>query len=263
MKRGLMRELDIDVIEGKINEVECGKVGKKTTVCVITLDSGFEIIGTSSCLDADKYNQEVGDDLAYNDAMNKLIELEAYHIAESNFEETNQDELVDCDESVDSGQDWMCDMCEESQDYDEDEDCDSKCCANGCGCCFECDCDTDLEDDEDTEVYSECECFDCEDKTDCANCNCEDSRCPNTDCPENEDYGYDDETFEDDECECDSKSYYQTPIKTCDVCGCEVFPDANSCKFDDLIKAIRNIDPEMKTEQMSSILRMIFFGNQG
>ena len=50
-------------------------MGKKTTVCLLTLDNGFEVVGTSSCIDPKNYDQRTGAAIAYENAVEKLWEL--------------------------------------------------------------------------------------------------------------------------------------------------------------------------------------------
>ncbi len=50
-------------------------MGKKTTICLLTLDNGFEVVGTSSCIDPKDYDQRTGAAIAYENAVEKLWEL--------------------------------------------------------------------------------------------------------------------------------------------------------------------------------------------
>ena len=76
-------KLTINDIEKKIYKVEYHKVGEKTTVCVITTQNKFEVIGTSACVDPANYNKHLGQDLAYKKALEKVWELEGYLLQES------------------------------------------------------------------------------------------------------------------------------------------------------------------------------------
>lgn len=59
------------------------KVGVKTTICCITLNSGFEVIGTSACVNSANYDERIGSMLAYENAFTKLWELEGYFLQKS------------------------------------------------------------------------------------------------------------------------------------------------------------------------------------
>lgn len=69
-----------------INQKDCEKLIKKThywnngktTICILTLDSGFEIVGTSSILDKSEFDIEIGKKYAKKEAVEKIIEYEAY-----------------------------------------------------------------------------------------------------------------------------------------------------------------------------------------
>jgi hypothetical protein len=50
----------------------------RTTICQIQTISGFSVIGTSSCIDKKNFSLDVGREIAYKDAFEKLWELEAY-----------------------------------------------------------------------------------------------------------------------------------------------------------------------------------------
>lgn len=60
--------------------VDTMKVGTKTTVCVITLPNGFEVVGTSACVDPKNYDHEVGTKYAKQRAIDKIWELEGYRL---------------------------------------------------------------------------------------------------------------------------------------------------------------------------------------
>lgn len=48
------------------------------TVCVIEVENGYKLVGTSACADPAEYNKELGDEIAYKDAVTKLWPLEGY-----------------------------------------------------------------------------------------------------------------------------------------------------------------------------------------
>lgn len=60
--------------------------GTTTTVCQLTLENGYTIIGTSACVDPAKYNQALGEKYAYEDAFNKIWPLEGYLLRQRHFE---------------------------------------------------------------------------------------------------------------------------------------------------------------------------------
>lgn len=47
-------------IEEYIEKMDFTQIGKKTTVCLITLSNGFEVCASSACIDEAQYDFEVG-----------------------------------------------------------------------------------------------------------------------------------------------------------------------------------------------------------
>ena len=58
------------------------------TFCVITLKNGFTVTGESSCASPENYNQEIGQKIAYDNAVNKIWPLEGYLLKEQLSKET-------------------------------------------------------------------------------------------------------------------------------------------------------------------------------
>lgn len=56
------------------------------TMCNITLENGYSVRGESACVDARNFNLEIGKNLAYKDAFQKLWALEGYLLAERKFQ---------------------------------------------------------------------------------------------------------------------------------------------------------------------------------
>ena len=60
--------------------------GTTTTICQITLQNGWTLIGTSGCVDPKQYNQALGEKYAYEKAFEKLWDLEGYLLRQRRFE---------------------------------------------------------------------------------------------------------------------------------------------------------------------------------
>lgn len=56
--------------------------GTTVTECLITLDNGFSVTGQSACVDPAMFERKLGERLAYDDAFNKIWQLEGYRLAE-------------------------------------------------------------------------------------------------------------------------------------------------------------------------------------
>ena len=74
----MKNKLTLDDVTGAIADKKFSKLGEKTTVCLLTLRNGFEVTGTSSCVDPREYSQEIGERLAYEKAELEVWKLEAY-----------------------------------------------------------------------------------------------------------------------------------------------------------------------------------------
>ena len=75
-------KVDIEKIKSKILFIRSQRMGRKTTVVMLTMENGMEIIGSSACVNPDDYNEKRGEEIAYENALKKLIEMEAYMLSE-------------------------------------------------------------------------------------------------------------------------------------------------------------------------------------
>lgn len=62
--------------------VLCNSKGRAstTTVCMITLDNGHSVIGSSSCVVPEKFNREMGEKCSYRRAMGEVWALLGYEL---------------------------------------------------------------------------------------------------------------------------------------------------------------------------------------
>ena len=60
------------------------------TQCFITLENGFVVSGESSCVHPSKYNKEIGEKVAYENAYQKIWMLEGYFLKQILFEEQQE-----------------------------------------------------------------------------------------------------------------------------------------------------------------------------
>ena len=52
------------------------------TVCVLTLENGFNVTGESACVSPENFNKEIGEKIARDNAINKIWSLEGYLLKE-------------------------------------------------------------------------------------------------------------------------------------------------------------------------------------
>jgi len=81
-----MKTVTEEMIKASIvNEIDY-KLGEKTTVVLLQLINGFEVVGVSSCVDPANYEHEVGKKYARERAITKVWELEGYRLQQSLLE---------------------------------------------------------------------------------------------------------------------------------------------------------------------------------
>lgn len=68
------------------SQVESVKLGPKTTVVQLTLPNGFTITETSSCVDPENYNHDLGVEIASKRCAEKIWMLEGYLLQEKLFQ---------------------------------------------------------------------------------------------------------------------------------------------------------------------------------
>ena len=59
---------------------------KLVTICIIIMENGFKIEGTSACVDPSRYNEAIGQEEAYKNAFEKIWEKEGYLLKQQMFE---------------------------------------------------------------------------------------------------------------------------------------------------------------------------------
>lgn len=52
--------------------------GTCTMVCLLTLKNGFTVTGESACASPENFDQEIGEEIAYDNARDKIWQLEGY-----------------------------------------------------------------------------------------------------------------------------------------------------------------------------------------
>jgi len=62
--------------------------GTTVTVCCLTLRNGFTVIGESACASPENFDEELGRKIAYDNARNKIWQLEGYLLRQRLHEST-------------------------------------------------------------------------------------------------------------------------------------------------------------------------------
>lgn len=57
---------------------ESTRLGAKTTVVCLQMDNGYEVLGSSACVDPDDYDKEIGTFYATKDALRNLKLIVGY-----------------------------------------------------------------------------------------------------------------------------------------------------------------------------------------
>lgn len=81
-----------DLAEKAITNIEYGRLGAVTTLCVIQMDNGHEVVGQSHCANPASFDEEIGRVEALKIAMGKVEELIAFRLKEES--PTNQPEEI-------------------------------------------------------------------------------------------------------------------------------------------------------------------------
>ena len=69
----------------KIDEADKANLSL-VTICIIILENGFKVEGVSACVDLANYNEEKGRECAYENAFEKIWEVEGYLLRQAMWE---------------------------------------------------------------------------------------------------------------------------------------------------------------------------------
>jgi len=80
-------KLSLDDIKSKIVNEVFVRIGDTTTIaCHLQLENGFVVTGTSACIDPAIFDQDIGQQIAYDNAVDKIWQLEGYLLAERRYQ---------------------------------------------------------------------------------------------------------------------------------------------------------------------------------
>ena len=87
-EKGLVApRLTPQLMEATVRDSVFHKLTDVLTVCVSTLRNGFTVTGESACASPENYNQEIGEKIARENAIEKIWLLEGYLLKQKLFEE--------------------------------------------------------------------------------------------------------------------------------------------------------------------------------
>lgn len=80
-----------EYMQKRIKDVEYIRIPDTTvTICHITLVNGFSVRGESACVNPDNFEEAVGRKIAYDNAFDKIWQLEGYLLAEQIYNRTGE-----------------------------------------------------------------------------------------------------------------------------------------------------------------------------
>lgn len=86
------RTVTKEQIESRIKSAEYSiHAGSTLTICVLTMENGFTVLGKSACAHAGNFNKELGEKIAYDDAFKQIWPLEGYLLREALYIESLKD----------------------------------------------------------------------------------------------------------------------------------------------------------------------------
>jgi hypothetical protein len=90
-----MNKVSKESIENKIVDKIFKKLSGKLTHCTLILENGFEVTGESACVDPANYDKVIGEQIAYENAFEKIWEVEGYLLQEKLYFENNLQAEID------------------------------------------------------------------------------------------------------------------------------------------------------------------------
>ena len=80
--------ITIESIKEKIKQIDFHVFpNTTTTVCCLTLENGFTVIGESACASKENFDKYIGESIAYTNAVDKIWHLEGYLLKETLYKE--------------------------------------------------------------------------------------------------------------------------------------------------------------------------------
>jgi hypothetical protein len=91
-EKGPGEKITQEYISGRIADVKhfTHPIVSTLTICAVTLDNGFTVVGESACADPVNFNAELGRELAFRNAFQKLWPLFGFLLSESRYMRANE-----------------------------------------------------------------------------------------------------------------------------------------------------------------------------
>lgn len=88
-----MNKVTVASIDARIDSVSYHRIPNSTmTICVIRMVNGFTVTGESACVDPAAFNKKMGEEIAYDNAFEKLWALEGYLLSERLYQQSIQED---------------------------------------------------------------------------------------------------------------------------------------------------------------------------
>ena len=69
-----LKDIEAVIVKKEFMQV----VATTLTICVLTLENGFTVTGESACVDPNNFDKDIGEEIAYENAREKIWQLEGY-----------------------------------------------------------------------------------------------------------------------------------------------------------------------------------------
>lgn len=75
------KDIDAVIVNKTFTKLPSGKC----LVCELTLKNGFSVTGEAACVSKENFDQEIGEQVSYENARSKIWQLEGYLLQEKNY----------------------------------------------------------------------------------------------------------------------------------------------------------------------------------
>ena len=83
-----IQRVTLEQMEENIKEVQFSNIGGTHTICLITVNNGFTFLGDSACVDPNNFSKDVGEKIAYDNAIDKMWGYYGFLLKQKMYETT-------------------------------------------------------------------------------------------------------------------------------------------------------------------------------